>query len=58
MTLIEVQARGAHCQQHQLCFISLQLIDCGLPVARMWHFGLNRYVRVLRQYVKEKVLSE
>lgn len=53
MTLIEERARWAHCQQHQLCYVSLQDINCGLPVARVFHTTLGHEVRVLRQYVKD-----
>jgi len=50
---LEERARLANCQAHQLCYVSLQPIDCGLPVARVWHAALGTFVRVLRKYVKD-----
>lgn len=48
---LELEYRHYVCQLNQQCFISMKPIDCGEPVARVYHPALRCEVRVLRRFV-------
>jgi len=52
MLRVDLLKRLTLCMERGLCFISMQPLDCGKPVVRIYNVELGKEVRVLKQYVK------